>query len=81
MDNILMHGDAGLVKLADFGWSCSDATDGWGRSKMCGTPEYLAPEVRFHHFISPVRSLAISRVDPCTAQNLAPHVRVRVQSA
>jgi aurora kinase len=43
VENVLLHSD-GTVKLADFGWAklCSE---GNGRKTVCGTLDYIAPEV------------------------------------
>ena len=45
-ENLLLGAD-GQVKLADFGWAvhAPPATPFARRSTMCGTPEYLAPEI------------------------------------
>jgi protein kinase A len=41
-ENILLNYD-GHVKVADFGFAKSCTTTTW---TLCGTPDYLAPEVR-----------------------------------
>lgn len=42
-ENILLN-HAGIVKICDFGWSCLDRKDDT-RMSLCGTFEYMAPEV------------------------------------
>lgn len=45
-DNCLLAGPGATLKLADFGCSCSNyQPGGCCADKICGTPEYLAPEV------------------------------------
>lgn len=43
-ENILMDIE-GHVKLTDFGLSKEGITDNYSAKSMCGTPEYLAPEI------------------------------------
>lgn len=46
LDNILLHGDApAILKLCDFGYSKDGETESDCKT-ACGTPEYMAPEVR-----------------------------------
>lgn len=45
-DNILLTGPDATVKLADFGWACADQERGRCGDTLCGTPEYMSPEVR-----------------------------------
>jgi len=42
-DNILL-GDGHVPKVCDFGW-CADVSEGTPRRTMCGTMDYMAPEV------------------------------------
>mmetsp|Transcript_69327 Transcript_69327/g.129510 ORF Transcript_69327/g.129510 Transcript_69327/m.129510 type:complete len:894 (-) Transcript_69327:102-2783(-) len=42
-DNILLADD-GTAKICDFGW-CVDLNEGFSRRTMCGTFDYMAPEV------------------------------------
>ena len=42
-ENILLNYD-GHIKIADFGFAKHCSTNAW---TLCGTPDYLAPEVRF----------------------------------
>lgn len=44
-DNILLSGPDETVKLADFGWACADQERGYCGTTLCGTPEYMSPEV------------------------------------
>ena len=43
-ENMLVGGD-GLVKLSDFGWAIHAPRPMDRRSTLCGTPEYVAPEM------------------------------------
>lgn len=43
-ENILLDGD-GHVKITDFGLSKEGILDNFSAKSMCGTPEYLAPEI------------------------------------
>ena len=46
LDNILLHGDApAVLKLCDFGYSKDGSIESDCKT-ACGTPEYMAPEVR-----------------------------------
>jgi serine/threonine protein kinase len=45
-ENILINKD-GDLKVCDFGWS-AEYSDFEVRSTLCGTCEYMAPEVVFH---------------------------------
>ena len=46
-ENILLDQDLN-IKVCDFGWS-AEYNDFEVRDTMCGTPEYMAPEVLYHH--------------------------------
>lgn len=43
-ENVLM-GEDGHIKIADFGLSFMTKNDDDMAKSMCGTPEYLAPEI------------------------------------
>ena len=43
-ENLLVGGD-GEVKLSDFGWAVHAIGAESRRSTLCGTPEYVAPEM------------------------------------
>jgi serine/threonine-protein kinase SRK2 len=47
LDNVLLHGrgERPVVKICDFGYS-KDEVAGSICKTACGTPEYMAPEVR-----------------------------------
>ena len=47
-ENILLSSD-GHIKLADFGFAKKCAGSTW---TLCGTPDYLAPEVHFAPYFS-----------------------------
>jgi serine/threonine protein kinase len=48
LDNQMLHGDlpCATLKLCDFGFSKNSDLQSTCKS-MCGTPEYMAPEVLF----------------------------------
>ena len=48
LENLLLAevGDAASVKIADFGLAKRYAGGGAALSTICGTPQYVAPEVR-----------------------------------
>lgn len=41
----LLIGDDGQIKLADFGWAVTTCEDDDRRKTLCGTMDYLAPEM------------------------------------
>jgi len=45
-ENVLIDGD-GYIRLTDFGLSKKGITGNKGANSVCGTPEYLAPEILF----------------------------------
>jgi serine/threonine protein kinase len=45
LGNILLNSDQNLLKLADFGLAIRLKTSLEERHTICGTPDYLAPEV------------------------------------
>lgn len=54
LDNVLLHGrgERPVVKICDFGYS-KDEVAGSICKTACGTPEYMAPEVRFMQRLNP----------------------------
>ena len=49
-ENLLIDAKGNLI-LADFGW-CTNVSDSSGRTTLCGTPDYLPPEMLTHQHYS-----------------------------
>ena len=45
MENVLLH-PSGHIKITDFGLALENAIPGVMYNKICGTPNYMAPEVK-----------------------------------
>ena len=64
---MLLHnaGQSEMLKLCDFGYSKDDGlgTEASGCKTACGTPEYMAPEVRLE--ASPVAIPWLRDIGPC----------------
>ncbi len=50
LDNMLLHGRGPrpMLRICDFGYSKDELGQSVSKS-TCGTPEYMAPEVRLHN--------------------------------
>ena len=59
-ENILIASD-GTLRLADFGWATHAPNS--RRTVMCGTPDYIAPEM-----LGETRAAAAAQLEPCAAE-------------